>query len=628
MKNFIPIRLSHLLGSCSTGAVVRGPDALMAVMDTRYWTDATGRHTGRRLRYVERIRAALGIEKDLREPPVAGQAKDGRITGVCIPALRFPGWGICPACGLLHYLPAMEGTDDNEPVRCREIDAETCQKRPALEQVSYVLIHSKGFLDDLPWHYLAHLEAKTNAQRGCSSDTTRACLRLRRASGDPSKTYLVCTRCGAGTLFSPFSFGPKIKAMRTQPWIKERAVLDEPPEIVRVNHTQVHYPKTRSALVIPPESRIRKGTVVDRLYSSTQKRKLIETAVTPLQRKSAIRSVAGELGCDASEIETAWKQIENGYPLYGKSLCITPGQLLADEYTALIGEIPDMADDEDFVTRHYTAGWKALSSEISPDRPEAGILRGIDRLIAVSRLKEILVFEGFSRCDREARLVSPDIDAKQDWLPAVELFGEGIFFSIDTGLLEAWERHPAVMERFEQVRKRFDAVFTPFRAELHRLTPRFLLLHALSHLLIRQMESDCGYPAASIRERIYCDPAGESQSRESGGKSPSMAGILVYVTVPDVVGSLGGVVELAEPRRFLSLVSSAVARADWCSADPVCAEQDGHGLYLLNRAACHCCLLIPETGCCFQNTLLDRVFVKGDAAGSMPPFFKFPAGEI
>ena len=104
-----------------------------------------------------------------------------------------------------------------------------------------------------------------------------------------------------------------------------------------------------------------------------------------------------------------------------------------------------------------------------------------------------------------------------------------------------------------------------------------------------------------------------------------MAGILIYVAVPDIVGSLGGIVELAEPRRFLALAAAAIARSKWCSLDPVCSEHEGQGLHLLNRAACHACLLVPEPSCDYKNTLLDRVFVKGDPKEGIPGFFD-PAG--
>ena len=98
-------------------------------------------------------------------------------------------------------------------------------------------------------------------------------------------------------------------------------------------------------------------------------------------------------------------------------------------------------------------------------------------------------------------------------------------------------------------------------------------------------------PAASLKERIYCE-TGKS------GKDP-MAGILIYVAVPDEEGSLGGLMELAKPERFLRLLTGAFEAATWCSLDPVCSEQEGHGPDLLNRAACHACALVPETSCSY-----------------------------
>ena len=102
-----------------------------------------------------------------------------------------------------------------------------------------------------------------------------------------------------------------------------------------------------------------------------------------------------------------------------------------------------------------------------------------------------------------------------------------------------------------------------------------------------------------------------------------MAGILVYVAVPDVVGSLGGLAELAEPLRFLRLLTAVFEHADWCSLDPVCSEHEGQGPNLLNLAACHACALVPEPSCAFGNVLLDRCFVKGDLTGSIQPLLAF-----
>jgi len=607
MNQLIPIRLSHLLRHCSVGAIVRGPDAMMTVMDTRHWTDQNGEDAGRPLRYVERVRAALEIDQELREPPVAREGAYRQVDGVCIPARKFPGWGICPHCGLLHFLPALRGRGGFP--RCQEADSRKCPSHPRLEQVTYVLVHEDGHMDDVPWHFLAHIQA--GGESRCRRDTQQHYLRLLSDKEDKSRQTLYCARCNAKTSFNPFNLKQTIKSMRRQPWLGESVALENPPEILRVNQIQIHFPLTRNALVIPPESRIRKGTVVDRLYTSVEKRRMVESCRTALQWKSAVRRIATEFKCDTEAVKEAWRQIRDGYPLFGEALNLTPGQLREDEYRALIEAIPDVTDDEDFVTRHHTEEWQRLSEEFGGETTENVFLRAIDRLVAVNRLKEIMVFEGFSRVNPGRQtVVRPDVTGESEWLPAIELFGEGLFLTLDLDRLEAWEKTPRVVDRADVLQKRYEKAPIFFADEPIRVTPRFLLLHTFAHLLIRQLEADGGYPAASLKERIYC-----------GGGALNMAGILVYVAVPDAVGSLGGIMELADPRRFLLLATAAVSRAKWCSLDPVCSEHEGQGLYLLNRAACHACLLIPEPSCDYRNTLLDRMLIKGDTQRGVPPFF-------
>ena len=143
-----------------------------------------------------------------------------------------------------------------------------------------------------------------------------------------------------------------------------------------------------------------------------------------------------------------------------------------------------------------------------------------------------------------------------------------------------------------------------------------LTLHTLAHAVIRQLESEAGYPAASLRERIY-----------AGTDDFTMAGVLIYVSVPDKLGSLGGLVQLARPRRFLRILQSALDQASWCSLDPVCASHQGQGPALLNLAACHACTLIPDTSCEFGNTLLDRICIKGDPSTGVAPLSEFTLPE-
>ena len=580
---FLPVRLSHLLRHCSVGAIVRGEDSLVVVRDIRGWFARGEDPRDQEIRYVDQVKSALGISQILCRPPVKRE-RDGNTTG-WIPAQRFPSWMRCLQCGLMHYAPWRR--DDSEEHCCAACGGK-------LEQSPWVLAHENGYLADAPWHELAHADPRNPAARQCRADWREPYLKL---VDDDSGRSIRCTRdgCGAfGRLESRWPFGTKT---RQQPWIPEPAP-DPPKErawLLEINDVRVHSADNRTALVIPPESRIRRGTVVDRLYGNSKDQQQIRRARNPLARAGAIRTIAGNYGCLPVDIERAMQQIEEGYPLFGQA--ITSRDLLVGEYLALTEPIPDLKEDEDFVTDHHTPAWRKLTQTLDDDflRRSAAT---VDQLVAVDKLKEIMVLTGFRRVNGEST-TPPDITGEGDWLPAIELYGEGLFFTLDESLLRRWEANPSVVERTAAYKQRFPSA--PLRTDVD-ISSRFLLCHTLAHLMIRQIEASAGYPAASLKERIYC----------ASGAEP-MAGILIYVAVADERGSLGGVMELAAPERFLRLLATTYESAQWCSLDPVCGEQEGHGPGLLNRAACHACALVPETSCLYENVLLDRAYIKGGA---------------
>ncbi|MBF0246389.1 MAG: DUF1998 domain-containing protein, partial [Planctomycetes bacterium] len=335
---------------------------------------------------------------------------------------------------------------------------------------------------------------------------------------------------------------------------------------------------------------MRKGTVVDRLYRSSADRSRIDAARLPLPRKSILKELATKYRCTPGDIETALADLARGYPLYGENL--TPGQLRESEFKAFLEVLPDQREDEDLVTRNRSDAWRELGMAAQRNGDERNIVHGVRHLVRVDRLKAVKVFKGFMRpCGNGggADLVPPDIVGKSDWLPAIELYGEGIFFALDEERLKVWEQAPAVVSRLNRLLPRF---VRSGRDAPNPVTTRFMLLHTLSHLLMRQIESEGGYPAASLMERLYC-----------GGAPEPMAGILIHVAVPDIAGSLGGLAELSEPRRFLGILMRALEHSRWCSLDPVCSEHEGQGPGLLNRAACHACALAPEPACEYGNTL-------------------------
>jgi hypothetical protein len=236
----------------------------------------------------------------------------------------------------------------------------------------------------------------------------------------------------------------------------------------------------------------------------------------------------------------------------------------------------------------------------------------LSRLVAVPRLREIRALLGFTRIeapemdptmevfneDQGLAVITAPLSARQvDWLPAIENLGEGVFLRLNLRTLLEWEKNENVKQRAGELLD----VYSKWRQRrglqaLRGQRPRLILLHTLSHLLMRQMALDCGYSSSSLRERIYSDD--------------NMAGLLIYTSTPDSDGSLGGLVKQTKPpEKFEEILTSSFELAQICSSDPLCREHEPRRTGQLNGAACHACTMVSETSCEFGNRLLDRRMV-------------------
>ena len=378
-------------------------------------------------------------------------------------------------------------------------------------------------------------------------------------------------------------------------------------------------------MVIPPESNIDRDSIAYQLQSNSQLLSAIQNATRPLQKKREIKAATTKLKCSEKVLMDAIASLEGQ-----ETESFTVTNMINDEYIALTTPA-DFPSGADFVTRHLTNDWlEFIDENISKTDSVYLSSKLINNLVAVDRLRVIEVFQGFSRDinvdkkdvtsvnqltesdeSEDQIIIPPDIDGSADWLPAIELFGEGIFFTLNSELLIEWESNQHIRLRANEINQRYQASDLILPDEVVP-TPRFIMMHTLAHLLMRELESSAGYPAASLQERIYCSTADDS-----------MAGIMIYTAVPDIAGTLGGIVNLVEPSKFLRLLDNALRQAEWCSLDPVCGEMEKQGPSWLNRAACHACALVPDTCCSYNNVFLDRVFIKGNAEVKIPALVDF-----
>jgi hypothetical protein len=184
-----------------------------------------------------------------------------------------------------------------------------------------------------------------------------------------------------------------------------------------------------------------------------------------------------------------------------------------------------------------------------------------------------------------------------NWLPAIENKGEGIFLAFNREAIRHWLDKSRVRDRGRQLMQGFDCWLEDHH-DSKGVFPGlpYIMLHSLSHLLITAVALECGYPASSLRERVYAGSFGY--------------GILLYTGTSDAEGTLGGLVEVG--RRIDHHLRKALELGVLCSNDPVCAQHDPantHERRFLLGAACHGCLLLSETSCEQRNDLLDRALV-------------------
>jgi hypothetical protein len=209
------------------------------------------------------------------------------------------------------------------------------------------------------------------------------------------------------------------------------------------------------------------------------------------------------------------------------------------------------------------------------------------------------------------------ISQNADWLPAIEQFGEGIFIHFDEVAIADWLKRDSTKPRQEKLhggyghwRKRFSGKPPPYPG-----TP-YILLHSLSHALISEIALDCGYPASSLKERVYALSGAPSDAAKN------RFGILIYTATAGAQGTLGGLVGTVP--RFAHILRSALERTAICSNDPVCADHepdDRSGDRATHGAACHGCLLIAETSCEMRNLFLDRSLIVPTMANDGSCFF-------
>lgn len=576
------LRANQLVGAGGVGAIVDIGDESFVVSDTTRWN--------RPNKQISIPRMERRLRRDLFMPPADKPGSRGHVL-----LRRFPTSLFCNKARCRKIVSRWDerkyGNPEGKPI------CPFCGTEGSLVPMRFVATCRAGHLSDVPWgRWVRH------NRPGCESPSGLELHVGNGGTGGLESLNIKCSDCGGSRDLSQIVAKDAMKSIGAKclgrhPWrFDDKAQCSEALEVLQRGATNLYYPVTASALALEvaeddscPEDSIRDREDFKLLVEMLEDTPLDGNFVPPHIRRAAGR-LAEKCGVTAENI------IE---------LLQTPG---AGEPGDVQGsgdwnEAEILAEEWDFLKS--AAARRYRSSDLVVDESEVPRFRGkspFDRILLLHRLREVRAFLGFRRVEPTAELVTPEAGRPpatgRPWLPAVEVFGEGIFLGFDEDRVASWERDlqrfPAELERIatlESTRKQENFWFLP------PVTPRFIALHTLAHAVMRQLVFESGYSSSALRERIY--------------SGPRMAGILIYTADGDSEGSLGGLVRQGQANRLGDTIMLSLDKAAWCSADPVCTETAGQGLGGFNRAACHACSLVPETSCTTANTLLDRGFLLG-----------------
>lgn len=561
----------------------------------------------------ERLAAALGVAQFRAAPAVDSNVWVPSAAGV--PYTRFPTWLFCQQCRrMVRWRRSLE----------QEGKAPTCGNCPGkkpLVPMRWIQICPKGHMDDVDWRRWAHSRNTSAEARQCQKDDLFFETLPGKGAGGLDTLQVHCRSCksrrnlmGITTKGSLRNIG--LTCGGRQPWqrFEEKVDCDEIPMAVQRGASNVYFPLVHSSIEIPNPSR-------SDAYSEKALAIKADDFFRPLLTVNEdapmfdmmVQMLANGHGVDPGFVKALARDEKQREAGLATAVEATPGDLLGEEWAAFLTPTEN-SDDPHFRTRH-------VSLTVGPDDANevtSLLTDRLDKVVLADRLREVRALEGFHRVKPGGKdtLVKAALKHGVNWLPAIDVRGEGIFVSLDESRLTVWEERDDVRARVAALDRRLDASFMAPRLRERTgqtLAPRYVLLHTFAHLMIRRLAFESGYAASSLRERIYA-----RSSSELDGMA-KQAGILIYTAAGDSEGTLGGLVRQGEPPLLQRTILEALQDSMWCSSDPLCSENSASTFDSLNLAACHACTLLAETSCESGNYLLDRALVIGN--DEVPGFF-------
>jgi len=582
-------RPSQLVTTTGVGAVADLPAMSVVVRGLDAWAPER-QEVIDEPRLLAEVRRALGGQvRALRTAPWDPSSDDDPWTRVGVPVTPFPRWLRCPACFRLAALDGSEFTlvhrfgrrPDLAKFVHRHCPKQTARRetnRRACIPARFVVVCPAGHLDDFPYVEFVH----RGAQGMCGGPQLSISDAASTLSPRVTITCVACsTRRGITEAAGRDGWQALPRCRGRHPHLQRFDGCGQPLRLMVLGASNLWFSVTASALHLPTgESTADVVAANWAVLGSQPDQNVAQILIDGMNALRALRGVP---------IADIWKHIEDLRAAGGPGSAEDDDGLLDAEWRLLSRPTTEKQDND----------FKAVPTPV----PE-GYDTLLDQVVLVRRLREVQALVGFTRiASPERRDLEPNGRIRlsrgpEQWVPAVEQRGEGVFLELSEPAVAAWADAVREHPRIEALRSAYGRWAANRDQAPNPDFPiaRYLLIHTLSHLLTRQVSLECGYSSASIRERLYV-----------GTLDKPAAGVLLSTAASDSEGTLGGLVALGQARHLGRLLDLAFEEAGRCSSDPLCREHEPRGVSdSLHAAACHACLFGSETSCENNNRWLDR----------------------
>jgi hypothetical protein len=515
------------------------------------------------------------------------------------------------------------------------------QTHKILTQTNLILICENGHLSDVPWSKF--IEWKLFHQEGdkecnglfdypncCDNPNLKWSENTSHSVGFES-VFIECKNCGKGqgdnyqdkvNLSGIQSLSPKCPGHK--PWendeyidpfddrfmLKENCTSTKGMQFVLATANNVYYANVESSLYIPnellenyPKEILKALEILEKRFNNWKKRNEDGTKLTFFESKESDEEFFIE-DCGLNE-----EGLKKSIGVLKNAFCNTnDDDEVKDKNLFYKFQEFKVLKENDFLPPEIE-GLQFQSIDIN-NNDLGNYFKSIKK---IPELKVTQVQTQFTRVKPAERVINSDgeiiYNSKSQKtyeneeirvLPANQTVGEGVFIEFDEDKIKK-----CISNMGEEFKERFHSLFNTeikddeqgveIRRKIKESQYKFFIIHTFSHALIKEFEFSCGYPTASLKERLYM----------SDNPDFKMAGVLIYTT-DGAEGSMGGIISQTEPKTLEKIIKTAMFRAIDCSSDPLCWESEGQGVFNANLASCFSCSLVSETTCEEMNLGLDR----------------------